>query len=195
MKSKQGLCSVKFENLYGKRIDLIEINMEGLTDMYEYSKNPSFYTYMEYSPHRSLQETRQYLEKLIGRSIPGSGHYWFIFLKSEKKVIGTFGIMDIDRRKGSAKIGYGISFNCQGHGYFHEALTLVLKHVFLNLGFHRILAITRADNSASVKALEKGGFRKEGTMREYYLSVENGKRHDAEMLAILKNDFCHMEQK
>ena len=182
-----------FENLYGKRIDLIEINMEGLMDMSEYSENPSFYKYMEYEPHQSLEETRQYLKKLIDRSCSDSGHYWFIFLKIEKKIIGTFGLLNIDRRKDSVEIGYGISVDYWGHGYFNEVIVMALKRLFLKLDFHRVSAITQVDNLASVKALEKVGFKKEGIMRDYYLSLQDGRRHDAVMLAILKNNFCCME--
>ena len=184
---------MNFENIYGKRIDLIEINMEGLMDMYEYSKNPSFYKHMEYKPHQSLEETRQYLKKLIRRSCSDSGHYWFIFLKVEEKIIGTFGLLNVDRRKGNAELGYGISPDYWGQGYFHETLMMVLKYLFLQLDFHRVSVITQADNVASIKALEKVGFRKEGIMRDYYLSFKDRRRYDAEMLAILRDEFSYKE--
>jgi len=184
---------MNFENLYGERIDLIEISMGGLMDMYEYSTNSSFYKHMEYKPHESLEETKQYLKKLIDRSCSDSGHYWFIFLKVEEKIIGTFGLQNIDRRKGSAEIGYGISPDYWGHGYFSETLIMVLKYLFLKLGFHRVSAITQVDNIASIKALEKVGFRKEGIMRDYYLSLKDRRRYDAEMLAILRDEFSYKE--
>jgi len=184
---------VNFENIYGEYIDLVEINMEGLMDMYEYSKNPSFYKHMEYKPHQSLEETRQYLKKLISRSSSDSGHYWFIFLKAEKKIIGTFGLLNIDRRKGSAEIGVGVSPDYWGHGYFFEALLMVLKHLFLQLDFHRVFAITQADNLKAIKVYEYFGFRKEGIMRDYYLSFKNRRRYDAEILAILRDEFSYKE--
>ncbi len=184
---------MNFENIYGKRIDLIEINMEGLMDMYEYSRNSSFYKHMEYKPHQSLEETRQYLKKLIRRSCSDFGHYWFIFLKVEEKIIGTFGLLNVDRRKGNAELGYGISPDYWGQGYFHETLMMVLKYLFLQLDFHRVSAITQADNTASTKALEKVGFRKEGIMRDYSLSFKDRRRYDAEMLAILRDEFSYKE--
>ena len=162
-------------------------------DMYEYSKNPSFYKHMEYESHQSIEETRQYLKKLIGRSCSDSGHYWFIFQKVERKIIGTFGLLNIDRRKGSAEIGYGISPDYWGHGYFRETLIMVLKYLFLQLGFHRVSAITQVDNLASIKGLEKVGFRKEGIMRDYYLSLKDSRRYDAVMLSILKGEFSYKE--
>ena len=176
-------------NLYGERIDLVEISEEGLMDMFEYSKNPTFYKYMEYEFHKSIEDTKQYLNKLISRSNSDSAHYWFIYLKSEKKIIGSFGVLNIDQRRGCAEIGYGLSPSYWGKGYFHEALNLVLKFLFLDLNFHRVSAITQIDNLPSINALEKAGFKKEGTMRDYYLSYKNKLRHDAVILSILKNEF------
>ena len=184
---------MNFENIYGERIDLTEINMDGLMDMYEYSKNPSFYKHMEYKAHKSLEETKQYLKKLVNRSCSDSGHYWFIFLKAEKKIIGTFGLRNIDRRKGNAEIACGISPDYWGCGYFHETLMMVLKYLFLQLDFHRVSGIAQADNLASIKVLEYLGFRKEGIMRDYSLSFKDGKRYDAEILAILRDEFSYKE--
>ncbi len=184
---------MNFENIYGEQIDLVEINMEGLMDMYEYSKISSFYKYMEYGPHQSLEETRKYLKKLISRSSSDSGHYWFIFLKAEKKIIGTFGLRNIDRRKGSVEIGYGISPNYWGYGYAFEVLAMVLKYLFLQLGFHRVCGMTQVGNLPSIKVCEYFGFRKEGIMRDYYLSFKDGRRYDAEILAILRDEFSYKE--
>lgn len=186
---------MNFDDLQGKRIDLIELNMEGLLDMHEYSINPSFYRYMEYEPHNSIEGTRQYLNKLINRSSSDSGHYWFIFLKDQKKIIGSFGLLNVDRRKGSAEIGYGISPDYWGHGYFNEALLLVINYLFIKLYFNRICVITQVNNAPSIKALERVGFKKEGVMREYYLSMKNSNYYDAAMLALLKSDYLLMEQK
>ena len=183
---------MKFPNLYGDRInlmDLTEIGEKGLKDMFEYSQDCSFYKYMEYEPHQSIEETRQYLNKLIKRSKSDTAHYWFIFLKSEKKIIGTFGVLNIDKRKGCAEIGYGLSSSYWGRGYFYEALVMVLKLLFLDFSFHRVSAITQIDNLASIKALKKIGFKKEGTMRDFYLSYKDKHRYDAVIMSILKYEF------
>ena len=155
--------------------------------MFEYSQNPAVYTFLEFEPHRSIEETEEYLRKLIARSKLESGHYWFIALKESKKVIGTVGLLNIDKRKGSAEIGYGLSPDYWGQGYFQEALVIVAKYLFLELGFHRISAITQSDNEPSVRALERLGFKREGLMRDFYLHTD-GRRYDAALMGILRHE-------
>lgn len=169
--------------------------MDGLADFHEYSANPELYKFLEYDPFKTIEESRAYLLKLINRSTLENGHYWFIKLEKEMKIIGTFGVLDIDIKKGSAEIGYGLSPEYWGKGYFNEALILVLTYVFKKLQFHRIWAKTQSNNIPSIRALEKCGFTKEGIMRDYYMS-SNNVRNDAVILSILRDEFYkHSEGK
>ena len=179
---------MNFPELYGKRIRLDELSLSGLVDMYEYSKNPLLYKYFEFEPQKNIEETKEYLIKLMKRSKAENGHYWFIRLIKNDKIIGTFGVHDIDQRKKSAEVSYGISPDYWGKGYFKEALRVVLDHLFSECGFYRVNATTRSDNIPSIKGLESVGFQKEGVLRDYYLS-NNGKRYDAALLAILRHEY------
>lgn len=185
---------MNFVNLHGDRIDLIAIGENGLTDMHKYSIKPEFYRYLEYEPFQTLEETRQYLRRLIKLSNSGSGHYWFIKLKEGNKIIGTFGVLNIERKRCSAEIGYGLSPDYWGCAYFKESLIMVLKYLFVDLHFHRIWAKSQSNNIPSIKALEKAGFKKEGVLRDFYLSSD-GKRYDAVLLGILRNEFLENYKK
>ena len=179
---------MKIKDLQSKRLDLVQINMSGLSDMHEYSTKAEFYKFLEYEPFKTVADTQEYLEKLIRRSNSEIGHYWYIRLKENKKVIGTFGLLDIDIRKGSTEIGYGLSPDYWGGGFFKEVLLTVLKHLFRDLQFHRVWAKTQSNNIPSIKALENVGFKKEGILRDYYLST-NGCRTNAVILSALINEF------
>jgi len=100
---------LKFENLHSHRINLIEAGDWGLEDMHEYSKNPLFYEYMEDKPHESIEETKDYIESWLTRSKEGNGFLWFIYHKKDKKVIGSVGLWNIDWKRRSICIGYGLS--------------------------------------------------------------------------------------
>jgi len=177
-----------FPDLYSDRINLKQIGMYGLDDMYEYSIIDSFYDFLEFLPQKSINDTKEYLEKLLTRHHNDNAHYWFVELKENNKIIGSFGIHDIDWRKKIGEVSYGISPNYGKKGYFSEALHTVLKHCFKEMQFHRVCATTRVDNIGSIKGLLKIGFKKEGILRDYYLNYE-GKRYDAAILAILKKDY------
>ena len=179
---------MEFSELTGERIKLINLDKSGLDDMYEYSKNPLLYRYFEFPPQKTKKETEEYLEKLIKRNSADNAHYWFIRLLENDKIIGSFGVHDIDWRKKDAEVSYGISPDYWGKGYFKETLRTVLKYLFKEHDFHRVIATTRFDNLSSIRGLESVGFQHEGRLREYYFS-HNGKRYDAVVLGILRREF------
>jgi RimJ/RimL family protein N-acetyltransferase len=51
--------------------------------------------------------------------------------------------------------------------------------------FHRLWAKTQFDNHSSIRALEAYGFKREGVLKDFYLSYVDGKRSDAVILAII----------
>jgi len=179
-----------FQDLESKRLNLVAISEDGLDDMYEYSQKAEFYRYFEYGPHMKIEETGEYLRRLKNLSISGEGHYWFIRLKEEDKIIGTFGVVNIDEDRSSAEIGYGVSPDYWGKGYFSEAMESVLRYLFTDLGFYRIYAKTRPDNLASVRGLEKAGLQQEGILRHFYQSGD-GNRYNAALFSILRDEFLH----
>ena len=128
--------------LSGPRLLLTPLDETGLLDFFEYSQIDEFYKYLEFPPQKDMEETAAYLKKLIRRSNAGNAHYWFIREKNKQKVIGTFGVHDIDFRKGDAEISYGISPKYWGKGYFREIVRLVLDLLFLQMKFHRVIATT-----------------------------------------------------
>ena len=177
-----------FKNLIFDRISLTEISIDGLEDMHEYSSKIEFYKYLEYERFKTIEETENYLKKIIKRSKRSNSHYWFIRLKDSFKVIGTFGLLNIDVSRKSVEISYGISPDYWGNGYFKETLLGILKYLFLELKFNRVWAISQSNNNASIKCLKSADFQVEGRLREYYMSSENQK-HDATLLSILSKDF------
>ena len=181
--------NLKFLEIDGERLKVIALNEEYLDDFHEYSMMSELYEHLEFHPFENIKETTVYFNNLVKRSDGTNGYYWFIFHKIEKKVIGTIGLTDIDMRKKSAELGYGLSPNYFGKGFFSEALKLILDWIFANNVFHRLFVKTSANNHSSIKAVMKLGFKKEGVMREFYLDEKSNERWDAVILSILKTDY------
>jgi [ribosomal protein S5]-alanine N-acetyltransferase len=67
----------------------------------------------------------------------------------------------------SAYVGYWVDSTVAGGGVITAAVALVVDHCFARVGLHRIEATVRPENAASLRVLEKLGFREEGLFRRY----------------------------
>lgn len=184
--------NINFNDLNeGRLVNLIEISDNFIDDMWEYSKDERLYKYFEFECHKSKKETKKYLEKLLQRHSKPESFYWFIKDKLSSKVIGSIGIVKIDSRKMSCEIGFALSPLYWGKGFFHDALNLVVKDLFLEKKFNRIQAITLITNHRSIKALKRIGFKAEGEIRDYY-RMSNLNYVNAQLLGILNKEYVNI---
>ncbi len=84
-------------------------------------------------------------------------------------------------------IGWSLHPDYWGKGYASEAARSALKYAFTVLKAHRVTAYCHADNSASIRVMEKIGMQLEGRLRERILL--NGEWFDELVYGILSNDF------
>jgi ribosomal-protein-alanine N-acetyltransferase len=71
----------------------------------------------------------------------------------------------------SAYVGYWVDERLAGRGVMPTAVALVTDHCFREVGLHRVEINIRPENSASLRVVEKLGFRPEG-LRERYLHID-----------------------
>lgn len=67
----------------------------------------------------------------------------------------------------SAWVGYWVAADRARGGVATAALALVVDHCFGTAGLHRLEATVRPENTASLRVLDKAGFRKEGLFLRY----------------------------
>jgi ribosomal-protein-alanine N-acetyltransferase len=91
----------------------------------------------------------------------------------------------------SAYLGYYAFAPFYGHGYMHEGLRLVLRHVLGAHDPHRIEANIQPGNERSARLVERIGFRKEG-FSPRYLKIR-GRWRDHDRWAILAEEFFTRE--
>jgi ribosomal-protein-alanine N-acetyltransferase len=75
----------------------------------------------------------------------------------------------------SAHVGYWVDARLAGRGIIPTAVALAVDHGFFALGLHRIEVNIRPENAASLRVVEKLGFRDEG-VRLAYLHIDGGWR-------------------
>jgi RimJ/RimL family protein N-acetyltransferase len=75
----------------------------------------------------------------------------------------------------------------RGRGVAARALRLGATWGLRQLGLQRVFAEAAADNAASIRAIEKAGFKREGTLRAH--CATHGRRHDCVMFSLLPEDI------
>jgi len=91
-----------------------------------------------------------------------------IRLADSGEFIGFAHLGEIERAQGRCKLGYLIGEKeLWGRGFATEAVRAAVAHAFGPLGLRRIGAGVYATNPASIRVLEKVGFRREGVLRSH----------------------------
>lgn len=109
-------------------------------------------------------------------------------IETEGRLVGQmhlFGIAWGSFRSASA--GYWVAKSVAGQGIMPLALAAACDHAFIALGLHRVEVNIRPENSASLRVVEKLGFRDEG-MRLRYLHIA-GDWRDHRSFALTTEDL------
>ena len=116
---------------------------------------------------------------------------WAITRRGVGELIGTCGYYGFHRWYQRAGLGYELARSCWRQGIMTEALRGMISFGFVELELNRIEAMVMPGNMASVKMLEKLGFRREGLLEEYERWGSKG-FVDLCMYAILKKRWVKL---
>jgi ribosomal-protein-alanine N-acetyltransferase len=113
-------------------------------------------------------------------------HPYFKSICIDGKPIGA---ITIDQGKGRgiirAELGYVLARNYWNKGITTKAVALAIENAFKELDILRIEAFVDPENMASIRVLEKVGFKKEGYLKNYL--VHRGIIRDRIVYGITKN--------
>lgn len=87
---------------------------------------------------------------------------WAVEERKTRRVIGMVNYHQRMQRSKRVDTGWLILRERQGKGFASEAMRRLLRHLFDDLGIHKVEALIMAANKASQKVAKKLGFRKEG---------------------------------
>ena len=104
---------------------------------------------------------------------------------------GPIGGVGLTLREGdlqhSAELGYWLGKAFWGRGIATAAAKAVTTYGFRDLGLLRIDALVLTENTASIRVLEKAGFRREGLLRQ--VELKQGVPMDHYLYAILREEW------
>jgi ribosomal-protein-alanine N-acetyltransferase len=160
----------------------IEIRPQRVYDarrFFEILSNPNF-TYFPAKP-KSIEEEKKFL-RLNSDKIKNKSEFNFSIIFNRVHV-GAIGLRIEQSRPYIGEIGYFIDEKYWGKGITTQALIQLEKFILGNLNLHRLEIRMAKENKASQRIAVKGGYKKEGIMREM-LCVE-GKWYDCYVYAKL----------
>ena len=112
---------------------------------------------------------------------------FFIFRKVDDVLVGGLTLANVRRGVAqAASLGYWMGAPHVQRGYMTAAVRALIPFAFGPLRLHRLEAACIPSNAASVRLLERTGFRREGAAREY-LCI-NGVWQDHLLYGLLSSD-------
>jgi [ribosomal protein S5]-alanine N-acetyltransferase len=109
--------------------------------------------YLEGFRHITIEQTREFIEKINKATANNESIFWVITLKETAEFIGTICLWNLSDEKLMAETGYTLHPSFQHKGYMREALEKVIDYGFKTMKLKAIEAHTHKDNARSIKLL------------------------------------------
>jgi RimJ/RimL family protein N-acetyltransferase len=132
-----------------------------------YAQDAEVCRYMNWTPHQSIDDTREYLRRIVKANDVGSSADYLIFSRASCELIGSVGGRLIDTQPTLMQFGYCLARDGWGHGLATEAARAFGGAVMGEPTIWRLQAFCDVENRASARVLEKAGLAFEGTLRRY----------------------------
>jgi [ribosomal protein S5]-alanine N-acetyltransferase len=152
--------------LIGERVVLREFTIDDVDAMYAYLADDEVFRYVSWE-QPTLDETTESVREAMeaARTVPRRDYELAVTRRGTAEVVGQVSLIR-DRyipriRQRTSELGYMLRRDCWGRGIATEAAGLLLDFAFGELGLHRVFAVVDEDHPASIRVLEKLGFRRE----------------------------------
>src|SRR5688500_14950371 len=90
----------------------------------EYASDPEVAKYMTWTPHRSVEETKEFLRRCERVWVEGSAFPWSLWRKQDGAFIG---LVEIRVGASAADVGYALARRWWRQGLMSEAVTSVVR--------------------------------------------------------------------
>lgn len=173
------------ETFQTERLHLRKPRMDDAPVIFErYAQDPEVTRYLVWKPHKTIQETEQFLLACGQLWRTGKDFAYAMTLKHNDNPIGMFGLHPMNLK---IEVGYALARPYWGTGFMTETLRAVIAWAFAQPDIYRVQAICDVDNFASARVMEKSGMTREGLLRRYTLHPNlSDEPRDALMYAVIK---------
>jgi RimJ/RimL family protein N-acetyltransferase len=156
----------RLPTLKGRRVALRWLVPTDVPALFEIFSNPDVMRYWSCPPYRTEDQARELLAAIERCFAEKTLFQWGVAGLEDDRVIGTCTLSSVDANNLRAELGYALGRAHWGQGLMRDALDTLVGFAFEELGMRRLEADVDPDNAASIRSLERLGFRREGYMRE-----------------------------
>jgi RimJ/RimL family protein N-acetyltransferase len=169
------------------RVRLRPLQPRDVDGLYEVFSNAEVMRYWSTPPLPDKDAAEQLVAEIIRDVASGKMMKWAIARISDDRSIGTATLFNPDLSNGRAELGYALGRQYWGQGLMGEALQTLLTYAFEVLELRRLEADVDPRNAASIRTLERLGFKREGFLRERW--HVDGEIQDALFYGLLKREW------
>src|SRR4051794_34130842 len=170
--------------LIGRFVTLRTVEPGDAEALFEAGRDPAIWTYLPYGPFATLEEFRARTAEMRGSGDP----LYFAVCPDGAEAQGVASYLRIDTEHGSIEIGHiWFGTQLQRTAAATEAIYLLARHAFDDLGYRRFEWKCNALNGKSRRAAERFGFTYEGVFRNHM--VVKGRNRDTAWYAITAEDW------
>lgn len=159
--------------------------------LYGYLRDPAVTELTSY-PVVSLPMVEAMIERSLRRWASGEPSKWGVALQHDDRLVGTCGFNEWSPVHRWAELAYDLARAHWGTGLMRQAVAAVLQWAFQLGQVDRVHAFVRTDNQRSERLLERGGFVREGCLRNY--RVCRGQPHDFYIYGLLRSEWAASHQ-
>ena len=149
-------------------------------------RDPEVTRWFSWGPYRGLDEPLAYIEDQAGRRERGE-QLDLVVVHPGHGPVGVTGLSERHPRDRRAVVGSWLGRPHWGTGLNADAKALVFHLAFRHLGLERLGAYADVRHGRSQRALEKVGFRREGTLRGFHR--HGGEAKDVVVFGLLREEW------
>lgn len=166
-----------FPILTTDRLVLRELRHSDVEQVFVMRSDPLVMQHVNRPLAKTVEDASALIDLITTTVAANDAVQWAITEKNDDTFIGIIGFWRMVKEHHYGELGYMLARDHWGKGFISEAIAAVVPFGFNTLGFHRVEAITRPANVASIRALEKNGFVQEAHLKEN--TFANGAFHDS----------------
>lgn len=179
--------ATQLPTIVAQEVKLRWITPEDVPALFEVFGDPEVCRYWSRPPLADVAAAAALQQEIQALFEERSLFQWGIALPASGALIGTCTLASLDAVHGRAEVGFALKRDAWGRGHAADAVGALVAFAFTTLGLRRLEADADPRNAASIRVLERAGFKREGLQRERYCL--DGELQDALVFGLLRREW------